>query len=92
MAARSASVANRRHPARPSSLEEIIEGRQKIEFRVAESVVPVGTKGKAISLRVQSLAAQAFKVAKQIETPYLPDPIMRRPGEILQAPTAKRSV
>jgi hypothetical protein len=52
----------------------------------------VGTKGKAISLRVQSLAAQAFKVAKQIETPYLPDPIMRRPGEILQAPTAKRSV
>jgi hypothetical protein len=92
MAARSASVANQRHPSRPSRLEEIIKGRQKIKFRAAESVVPVGTKGKAISLRVWSLPAQAVKVVKQIETPYLPDPIMRRPGQILQASTAERSV
>ncbi len=35
--------------------------------------------GKAISLRVQSLRAQARKVVKQIETPRSPDPIMRRP-------------
>ncbi len=40
----------------------------------------MGTIGKAISLRVWSLTAQAFKVVRQIETPYLPDPIMRRLG------------
>jgi hypothetical protein len=39
----------------------------------------VGTTGKAISLRVQSLQVNAFNVVKQIETPRLPDPIMRRP-------------
>ena len=42
-------------------------------------IVPVGTIGKAISLRVQSLQVNSFKVVKQIETPRLPDPIMRRP-------------
>ena len=39
----------------------------------------MGTKGKAISLRDQSLRAYACKVVKQIETLRLPDPIMRRP-------------
>ena len=34
--------------------------------------------GQAISLRVQSLRAQARKVVKQIETPCSPDPILRR--------------
>jgi len=42
-------------------------------------IVPVGTMGKTISLRVQSLRAKARKVVKQIGTPCLPDPIMRRP-------------
>ena len=42
-------------------------------------IVPVGTMGQAISLRVWSLRVQARKVAKQIETPCPPDPIMRRP-------------
>ena len=74
-----ASAANQRHPPRASRREEIIEGRQKIEFRAAESVIPVGTKGEAILLRVQSLTAQVVKVVKQIETPRLSDPIMRRP-------------
>ncbi len=41
-------------------------------------IVPVGTMGEAISLRVQSLRASR-KVVKQIETPRSPDPIMRRP-------------
>jgi hypothetical protein len=40
---------------------------------------PVGTIGRAISLRVRSPKAQAIEVVKQIGTPYLPDPIMRRP-------------
>jgi hypothetical protein len=35
--------------------------------------------GKAISLRVSNLWAKAGKVVKQIETPRLSDPIMRRP-------------
>ncbi len=35
--------------------------------------------GKAISLRVSNLPAKARKVVKQIETPRLSDPIMRRP-------------
>jgi hypothetical protein len=38
----------------------------------------MGTMGKAISLRVLSLRAQAHKVVKQIEMPRPPDPIMRR--------------
>ena len=42
-------------------------------------IVPVGTMGKVISLRVQSLRASARKVVGQIETPCSPDPIMRRP-------------
>jgi hypothetical protein len=43
-------------------------------------VVPVGTMGDAISRRVRSRrAAMPPKVAGQIETPRLPDPIMRRP-------------
>jgi hypothetical protein len=42
--------------------------------------------GEAISLRARSLALQAHKVVKQIETPRLPDPIC---GGL--APTAKRS-
>jgi len=50
-------------------------------------IVPVGTIGKAISLRVQSLQANARKVVRQIETPRFPDPIMRRPPAL----TAKRS-
>ncbi|MCI4679109.1 hypothetical protein K9U39_20255 [Rhodoblastus acidophilus] len=37
------------------------------------------TKGKMISLRVQRLRAES-KVVKQIETPRLTDPIMRRPN------------
>lgn len=41
-------------------------------------IVPVGTMGKAISLRVQSLAGSTRKVVKQIETPCLPNPSMRR--------------
>jgi hypothetical protein len=36
--------------------------------------------GKAISLSVHSLNAQARKVGKQIETPRSPEPIMRRPS------------
>jgi hypothetical protein len=44
-----------------------------------ERIVPVGTMGKTISLRVQSLRAAACKVVVQIGTPCLPDPIMRRP-------------
>ena len=39
----------------------------------------MGTMGKAISLRVQSLRASARKVVVQIGTPRPPDPIMRRP-------------
>ncbi len=39
----------------------------------------MGTMGKAISLRVLSLRAQAGKVVKQIETFCSSDPIMRRP-------------
>jgi len=39
----------------------------------------LGTTGKAISLRVSNLPAKARKVVKQIETPCLSDPIMRRP-------------
>jgi hypothetical protein len=42
-------------------------------------IVPVGTIDKVISLRVQSLPAQAGEVVKQIETPRFPGPIMRRP-------------
>ena len=42
-------------------------------------IVPVGTMGEAISLRVPNLPAKARKVVKQIETPRSPDPIMRRP-------------
>jgi hypothetical protein len=42
-------------------------------------MVPVGTMGEAISLRVSNLGAQARKVVKQIETPRPPNPIMRRP-------------
>jgi hypothetical protein len=36
--------------------------------------------GEAISLRVANMQAQACNVVKQIETPRLPDPIMRWPG------------
>jgi len=43
-------------------------------------IVPVGTMGKAISLRVKNPPAQASKVVKQIETPRSSNPIMRRPG------------
>ena len=42
-------------------------------------IFPVGTMGGPISLRVPSLPAKARKVAIQIETPRLPNPIMRRP-------------
>ena len=42
-------------------------------------IVPVGTMGEAISLRVPNLRAKARKVVKQIETPRPPDPILRRP-------------
>ena len=52
----------------------------------------MGTTGKAISLRVQSLTAQAFKVVKQIETPYLPDPIMRLPEKPLGADREEKRV
>lgn len=45
----------------------------------AITIVPVGTMGKAISLRVQTLKAKAYKVLKQIETPRSSDPITRRP-------------
>ena len=45
----------------------------------ANRIVPVGTMGEAISLRVQNLQAQARKVVGQIETSRSPDPIMRRP-------------
>jgi hypothetical protein len=38
----------------------------------------VGTMGKVISFRVLNLR-RTLKVVKQIETPCLPDPIMRRP-------------
>ena len=42
-------------------------------------VVPVGTMGEAITLRVRGRrAAVPPKVAGQIETPRPPDPIMRR--------------
>ena len=42
-------------------------------------IVPVGTKGKTSSLKIESLSDKAGKVVKQIETSGLPDPIMRRP-------------
>ena len=42
-------------------------------------IVPVGTMGEAISLRVPNRSASADQVVKQIETPRSPDPIMRRP-------------
>ena len=42
-------------------------------------IVPVGTMGKAISLRGQILG-HTPKVVRQIETPRSPDPIMRRPS------------
>ena len=45
----------------------------------AHEIVPVGTMGEAIPLRVQSLQAQAGKVVEQIGTSCSPDPIMRRP-------------
>ena len=45
----------------------------------ANRIVPVGTMGEAISLRVPNLQAHARKVVTQIETPRSPDPIMRRP-------------
>jgi hypothetical protein len=44
----------------------------------ANRIVPVGTMGAAISLRVQSLRASSQGRGK-IETPRSPDPIMRRP-------------
>ena len=44
----------------------------------ANRIVPVGTMGAAISLRVQSLRAGPQGRGK-IETPRSPDPIMRRP-------------
>ena len=49
-------------------------------------IVPVGTMGKAISLRVQSLRALPRKVVGQIETPCSLTPSCGGP-----APTAKRS-
>ena len=42
-------------------------------------IVPVGTMGEAISLRVPNLPAKVRKVVRQIETSRSPDPIMRRP-------------
>ena len=42
-------------------------------------IVPVGTMGEAISLRVPNRRAKARKVVGQIETSRSPDPIMRRP-------------
>ena len=75
---------------RPSSASEAIPGPQWHKTgaggpyttpspeRVTQ-IVPVGTMGKVISLRVLSLWSQARKVVKQIETPRPPDPIMRRP-------------
>ena len=42
-------------------------------------VVPVGTMGEVISLRVRNRQAAGLQVAKQIETPRPPDPILRRP-------------
>jgi hypothetical protein len=47
--------------------------------REGERIVPVGTKGNAISLRVSS-EENACKIVKQIETPRLTDPVMLRPG------------
>jgi hypothetical protein len=47
---------------------------------------PLGTMGKAISLRVWNLRAKACKVAKQIKTPRL------SPSCGGLAPSAKRSV
>jgi hypothetical protein len=52
----------------------------------ANRVIPVGTIGEATSLRDSNLQAQACNVVKQIETPRLPDPIMRRPGADPAAP------
>lgn len=49
-------------------------------------IVPVGTMGRAISLRVSSREAQACKVVKQIETPCSLTPSCGG-----RAPTAKRS-
>jgi hypothetical protein len=40
----------------------------------------MGTRGRATSLRTQSLRVQTRKVVEQIEAPCSPDPIMRRPG------------
>jgi hypothetical protein len=44
----------------------------------ANRIVPVGTIGKAISLRAQNLRASP-QGRGQIGTPRLPNPIMRRP-------------
>ena len=48
--------------------------RQQSRPKGQTRIVPVGTTGKAISLRVQSLPAKASKVVKQIETLGPPDP------------------
>ena len=64
--AKETSRAGRRHRR---GLSE--KRRAQRQNRTAErtGIVPVGTMGKAISLRVRNLRAQARKVVKQIETP-----------------------
>jgi len=54
-------------------------GRNRLRLKKRTPIVPLGTTGKAISLRVQRPRANAGRVVKQNEKPRSPDRIMRRP-------------
>ena len=58
-----------------------VHDRRGSSFRLKgrSRVVPVGTMGEVISLRVRNRRQRCLQVAGQIETPRPPDPIMRRP-------------
>lgn len=51
----------------------------KLDPERMNRIIPVGTMGKGISLRVRSLG-QNSRIVKQIETPRPPHSIMRRPS------------
>jgi hypothetical protein len=50
----------------------------RASYRAAE-IVPMGTMGVAIPLRVLVAATRVADAVRQIGTPRSPDPIMRRP-------------
>ena len=73
------SSASARSPAPASPRPERGGAQHHASPERVNRIVPVGTMGEAISLRVPNLRAQAHEVVTQIETPRPPDPIMRRP-------------